>query len=131
MTTFANASGSGELLPDGTDSGVLAFRPSTAQGGFLVDPNVARPDHNYTMVFDIDVAAARYGGYMALFQTDTTNTSDAEYFIKKADRASASHQQRLRRRGLAGRLAPRRGDGLGQRQRHVVDVEVHRRAARR
>jgi 3',5'-cyclic AMP phosphodiesterase CpdA/Ca2+-binding RTX toxin-like protein len=83
MTNFANASGSGEFLPDGTDSGVLVFPASNSQGGFLIDPAIDGPVPSYTIVFDIDVAAADMGGFMALLQTDTTNGSDAEFFIKK------------------------------------------------
>jgi Ca2+-binding RTX toxin-like protein len=83
MTTFANASASGELLPDGTDSGVLVFPAANAQGGFLVDPNISGAVTSYTMVFDIDVAAANMAGYLALFQTDLTNASDADFFLKK------------------------------------------------
>ncbi len=59
----------------------LNYPAANPQGGFLIDPGIAGTVSSYTMVFDINVATM--GGYAALLQTDLSNSSDAELFMRK------------------------------------------------
>lgn len=64
------------------DAGVLAFPASTPQGGFLVktgDENLT----SFSLVYDLYTAADEVvSGYGGLFQTDISNSSDADFFMK-------------------------------------------------
>ncbi|MEQ9609798.1 MAG: metallophosphoesterase, partial [Kiloniellaceae bacterium] len=98
--SFAPTLGSGSLTPKeaspalGTagglgadpvpgDAGLLVFPAAAPEGGYLVTPGVSGALTSYTLVFDLLIPAAEQTGiYGALFQTDTANAGDSEFFMK-------------------------------------------------
>ncbi|WP_439595146.1 LamG-like jellyroll fold domain-containing protein [Falsiroseomonas sp.] len=87
---FGTASGLGLPLLAGGDSGVLTFSAFTLDQALLLLPNTGDADGTlteWTLALDIFVAAPT-SGFMALLQTDTSNASDGEFFIR-ADSAES------------------------------------------
>ncbi|MBO6824965.1 MAG: hypothetical protein JJ879_02085 [Sneathiella sp.] len=70
-------------------AGVLEFPANTSAGGYRVDLNEAGDVSSYTLVFDLYYAADQISsGYGGLFQTDPSNGSDADFFMKMSSPTS-------------------------------------------
>ncbi len=77
-------------LADTNDSGLLVVPASAGTKGFRVAPGTAADVSSYTLVFDLFVKAGDLGGYNSLFQTDLSNKSDGDFFIRAGDNGTFS-----------------------------------------
>ncbi len=90
-TQFGKASAFGVPAIDGVDPDVMSIPGCTRQQGYLfthgAEPNGAYGEgmldlvSNYTFVFDVFYPNSSGGAYRALWQTDLSNGSDADFFI--------------------------------------------------
>ena len=77
-------------LIDANDSGLLVVPASAGTKGFRVDPGTAANVSSYTLVFDVFVKAGDLSGYNSLFQTDLSNKSDGDFFMRAGDNGTFS-----------------------------------------
>ena len=83
---FASEHDLGLPMPFGDHSGVMRFQPTTPAQGLTVQlNNGAATVSDYTMVWDIFRPGPSWNGWMPLYQTDLSNSSDAEFFINPGD----------------------------------------------
>jgi hypothetical protein len=83
---FASEHDLGLPMPFGDHSGVMRFQPTTPSQGFAVNLNNGGATvRDYTMIWDIFRPGPSWNSWMPLYQTDITNTSDAEFFINPGD----------------------------------------------
>lgn len=70
--------------PGGTDTAILSFAKTGANGGYLLRPASGTAASSYTLIFDlrIDDAQKDYG---ALFQTNLANDEDGELFLVRGE----------------------------------------------
>src|SRR5688572_9706091 len=90
-TAFGTASSFNLPAMPGGDADVMRFPACTARQGYRVThgsaPNgpygeTANRVSNYTLIFDVLFPAASDGRWRALFQTDTNNANDAEFYVQ-------------------------------------------------
>lgn len=62
-------------------AGIVKIPALSGENAILVKPEMAGDIAEYTLVYDLHIGAGQ-GGWTALLQTDTTNGSDAELFVK-------------------------------------------------
>ena len=72
----------------GTAAGIVRVDPLTGDEGLLVTPSATGPLTDYTIIFDI-LASETTATFSSLYQTDVTNTDDAEIYLRN-DGATAS-----------------------------------------
>lgn len=91
LTTFGTASALGLPAMAGGDAAVMQFPTCTAQQGYVVAhtgaANGAYGDtdgltSNYTVILDVLYPSANDGVWRALWQTDLTNSQDAEFYVR-------------------------------------------------
>lgn len=68
-------------LPDAPE-GVLRFPAADSQQGYVVKPGIAGPITTYTLVYDLQINPDTMANYAGLFQTDLTNSSDSDLFLR-------------------------------------------------
>ncbi|GAB5470484.1 MAG: hypothetical protein Kilf2KO_35140 [Rhodospirillales bacterium] len=74
-------------VPD--DAGLLAFPAATSEGGFLVTPGVEGALSSYSLVFDLLIPSEGLNSsFGALFQTDLSNSGDADFFLRASSPTS-------------------------------------------
>jgi hypothetical protein len=79
---FASEHDLGLPMPFGDHSGVMRFQPTTPSQGLAVNLNNGGATvHDYTMVWDIFRPGPSWNSWLPLYQTDVSNTTDAEFFI--------------------------------------------------
>ncbi|MES2709063.1 MAG: glycerophosphodiester phosphodiesterase family protein [Verrucomicrobiota bacterium] len=92
-TRFGKASSFGLPAMTGGDPDVMLFPASTAQQGYQVTTNFAPNGSftdsltltsNYTLVYDLYFPAESGGKWRGLFQTNTGNTDDGEFFLQNS-----------------------------------------------
>jgi len=133
-TQFGKASSFGLPLIEGVDPDVMAFPACTPAQGYLLthagDPNGAYGPgagdltSNYTLVFDIYYPASSDGVYRALFQTNTGNSDDADFFLLNTPGGGPGIAGNYRGTVTAGAwhriaISLRAAPGEGQAQRYV------------
>jgi hypothetical protein len=69
-------------MPGGNDH-ALQFPAADAAGGFRVRPGLSGSITSYTLVYDLLLPAGQASDYAGLLQTDLTNASDADLFVRK------------------------------------------------
>lgn len=93
QTVFGKASALGLPAMPGGDADVMAFPACTAQQGYamthggVANGPYGETDHlvsNYTLLMDVLFPAASDGRWRALWQTETDNSSDADFYVQNA-----------------------------------------------
>ncbi|CAH2603337.1 Metallophos domain-containing protein [Rhodovastum atsumiense] len=89
-STFGTIRSLGLAAMPGTGGKALSF-PAAAPhtGGYLIRPGVSGSVTTFTLVYDLLIPAGQSSGYGALFQTDLSNRSDADLFLKRLSADSA------------------------------------------
>ena len=67
--------------PDAAEA-VMAFPAATSAQGYLVKPAGDAALTTYTLIYDLQIRPETMASYHALFQTDVTQDSDAELFLR-------------------------------------------------
>lgn len=133
-TAFGKASGFGIPAINGTDADVMQFPACTPEQGYVLahagEANGAYGEgdmemtSNYTFIMDVYYPAASDGAYRALWQTDMSNGSDADFFIHSSPSGGIGISNNYRGRvtpntwhriAIAVRAAP----GEGQARRYI------------
>ena len=82
-TTYGTTETFGLPGIDSGEAGVMLFPAAASDGGYLVTPGVSGALTSYSLVFDLFIpVAAQTSAYGALFQTDLSNGSDGEFFMR-------------------------------------------------
>jgi glycerophosphoryl diester phosphodiesterase len=90
-TAFGKASSFGLPEMPGGDADVMRFPACTSRQGFRITHNspangpygeTANRISNYTLIFDVLFPAASDARWRALYQTDTNNANDAEFYVQ-------------------------------------------------
>ncbi len=68
--------------PGGEAAGVARFEPLTPNEGILVTPAASGRFDAYTIIFDLYLPEAGATSFTALYQTDVTNSGDADIYIR-------------------------------------------------
>jgi hypothetical protein len=73
-------------MPFGDHSGVMRFQPTTPSQGLAVNLNNGGATiRDYTMMWDLFRPGPSWDSWLPLYQTDVSNTSDADFFINPSD----------------------------------------------
>src|SRR5688572_12319840 len=90
-TAFGKASAFGLPAMPGGDADIMRFPACGPRQGFRIDHNspangpygeTANRVSNYTLIFDVLFPAVSDARWRALYQTDTNNASDAEFYVQ-------------------------------------------------
>jgi len=69
--------------PGGTAAGIVRVDRLAPDEGLLVTPSASGQLQEYTLIFDILIDDLGGTGFTALYQTDVTNTTDAELYLRE------------------------------------------------